>query len=159
MTPRHPPRLEDWPFITTHNPSPSSNTRLRQVALVAQDLDLARTLLTKCIGTEVVYEDPDVARWGLRNFIIAIGGDFIEVVSPTEAGTSAGRLLEKRGDGGYMIIMQCENAAAQRDLVTQRGLAKVIFTQEQHGNICVQYHPSGIAGATLSNQNWLFSAF
>ncbi len=38
---------------------------------------------------------------------------FLEVVSPVTAGTTAGRLLEKRGvDGGYMIILQTDSVVA-----------------------------------------------
>jgi len=57
-------------------------TRLRQIALVAEDLERARHLLvyqflslfldmeaeerqTTVLGTEVIYEDPAVAHWGL----------------------------------------------------------------------------------------------
>jgi hypothetical protein len=55
------------------------------------------------LGTEVVFVDPGVAEFGLKNFLISIGGDIIEVVAPVQPGTTAGRLLDKRGDGGYMV--------------------------------------------------------
>lgn len=61
-------------------------TRLRQIALVARDINRARELLvrnslstcisstdpdvqTHVIGTSVLYEDPAVGQWGLRNFL------------------------------------------------------------------------------------------
>jgi len=126
-------------------------TRLRQIALVAKDLDKARHLLTRVIGTEVIYEDPLVAQWGLKNFLIAIGGDIIEVVSPFKPNTTAGRLLSKRGDGGYMIIMQTMDAAARKKHIQENKLGKVIFDHEADGreSICVQYHPKGVPGGVL----------
>jgi len=62
--------------------------------------------------------------------------------------TSAGRLLSKRGEGGYMVIMQTENAARRRAYIESKGLGKVIFIHEQDDALCVQYHPKGIKGAT-----------
>ncbi|PGG95402.1 hypothetical protein AJ79_10076 [Helicocarpus griseus UAMH5409] len=124
-------------------------TRLRQIALVAKDLKRAEELLTKVIGTEVVFVDPAVAVWGLQNFLVAIGGDFIEVVSPTKPNTTAGRLLSKRGDGGYMIIMQTADARRQRTHIESEGLGKVIFSHEHTDSICIQYHPKGIKGGVI----------
>ncbi|ETI20359.1 hypothetical protein G647_08393 [Cladophialophora carrionii CBS 160.54] len=80
---------------------------------------------------------------------VAIGGDIIEVVSPFKADTTAGRLLKKRGQGGYMIIMQTLDAAARREHIESRGLAKVIFSHAHDDVQCVQYHPKGIAGGMM----------
>ncbi|KAI9709946.1 MAG: hypothetical protein M1820_003024 [Bogoriella megaspora] len=131
------------------DPSSSSQYRLRQLALVAQDISEAEKLLTSVLGTEVVYRDPRVGIWGLQNFLIPTGGDFIEVVSPTQPNTTAGRLLSKRGDGGYMVIMQTTNAAKQKERIEAKGLAKVIYTHEEDDSICVQYHPKGIKGGII----------
>jgi len=48
------------------------------------------------------------------------------VVSPTKPGTTAGRLIEKRGDGGYMIIMQTEDAKKRREYIEAKGHPKGI---------------------------------
>ncbi|OJD14200.1 hypothetical protein AJ78_05440 [Emergomyces pasteurianus Ep9510] len=127
----------------------SAPTRLRQLALVAHDLKRAKYLLTKVIGTEVVFVDPGVAVWGLENFIVAVGGDFIEVVSPTNPNTTASRLLSKRGDGGYMIIMQTVDARKQRTHIESKGLSKVIYSRAHADSICIQYHPKGIKGGVI----------
>lgn len=66
--------------------------------------------------------------------------------SPFEDGTTAGRLLDKRGDGGYMIIMQTIDAAARRKAIEANKLAKVIYGHEHDDVVCVQYHPKGIPG-------------
>ncbi|KAH4070375.1 hypothetical protein HBH50_098090 [Parastagonospora nodorum] len=124
-------------------------TRLRQIALVTKDLERAQRLITHVLGTEVVYSDPAVGQWGLKNCMIPLGGDFIELVSPFKSGTTAGRLLEKRGEGGYMIIMQTEDAKKQRDHIKSKGLAKVIFEHEHGDAVCVQYHPKGIRGGMM----------
>lgn len=114
--------------------------------MVAKDLKKAEELLTKVIGTEVVYVDPGVGKWGLENILVAIGGEIIEVVSPTRPGTTAGRQLDKRGDGGYMLIMQNADAKKRKEYIESKGLAKVIYTHEAEGSFGVQYHPKGIRG-------------
>jgi len=127
----------------------SARTRLRQIAVVAKDLEKTKDLLTTVIGTEVIFVDPGVAKWGLNNFLIAIGGDVIEVCSPFEAGTTAGRVIDKRGDGGYMIIMQTMNAEKRRAYIESKGLSKVIYSYQHDDVHCIQYHPKGIKGGMM----------
>ena len=84
--------------------------RLRQVALVARDLDAVVGELCEHLGLTVCFHDPGVAAFGLRNALMMIGDQFLEVVSPTQPGTTAGRLLDKRnGDGGYMAIYEVDD--------------------------------------------------
>jgi hypothetical protein len=84
--------------------------RLRQVALVAHDLDAVVGELCDTFGLSICFHDPGVAEFGLHNALMVIGDQFLEVVSPTEEGTTAGRLLDKRhGDGGYMAIYECDD--------------------------------------------------
>ncbi|KAF1829409.1 hypothetical protein BDW02DRAFT_574005 [Decorospora gaudefroyi] len=128
---------------------PRAPTRLRQIALVTEDAERAKHLLTHVLGTEVVFEDAAVGQWGLKNFLVPLGGDLIEVVSPIREGTTAGRLLEKRGEGGYMVIMQTEDAKRRRKYIEAERLASVIFEHEQGDAVCIQYHPKGIKGGMM----------
>ena len=91
-------------------------TRLRQVALVAHDLDAVVAELHEAFGLEVAFSDPAVATFGLRNAVIPIGTQFIEVVSPTRDGTAGGRQLQRLGgDGGYMVICHTDDHQRRRD--------------------------------------------
>ena len=60
--------------------------RLRQIALVARDLDAVVGELHDAFGLEVAFRDPSVAAFGLHNAVLPIGNQFIEVVSPTRDG-------------------------------------------------------------------------
>ena len=86
--------------------------RLRQICLVAEDLQTSLETLAELLGSPVMYHDPDVAHFGLENGLIMTGGDFIEVVSPlaNADNTAAGRHLARYGDGFYMVIFQCDDA-------------------------------------------------
>jgi hypothetical protein len=81
---------------------------------------------------------------------VPLGGDFIEVVSPITEGTTVGRLLEKRGDGGFMIIMQTEDAKKRRDYIKANKLARVIVEHEGRDAVCIQYHPRDIKGTFVA---------
>ena len=83
----------------------------------------------------------------LTRLPVPLGGDLIELVAPFKDGTTAGRLLEKRGDGGYMIIMQTEDAKTRREHLEMARLAKVIFKHDHDDVVFTQYHPKGIKGA------------
>src|SRR3954469_18850515 len=89
--------------------------RLRQIALVGQDLDACEADIRAILGLDYAYDDPGVGKFGLKNAVFPVGETFLEVVSPKQPGTTAGRLLEKRGgDGGYMVILQVEDIAEAR---------------------------------------------
>ena len=70
--------------------------RLRQICLVAADLEKTIADLVEVFGLAVCYRDGNVARYGLVNALLPIGSAFLEVVAPTREGTAAGRYLERR---------------------------------------------------------------
>ena len=95
--------------------------RLRQVALVAKELAPTRDVLFRLLGLSEDFADPIVSQFGLRNSVVPIGDTFLEVVSPVEEGTTAGRLLERRsGDGGYMILLQVDDISREISRVNQK---------------------------------------
>ena len=60
--------------------------RMRQICLVAEDLDTIEAHLRGVFGLQICYRDEGVAAFGLHNFLMPIGNSFLEVVSPTRAG-------------------------------------------------------------------------
>jgi catechol 2,3-dioxygenase-like lactoylglutathione lyase family enzyme len=124
--------------------------RLRQIALVATDLAAARADISSVLGLDYAFDDPGVGKYGLRNAVFPIGDTFLEVVSPKEAGTTAGRLLEKRGgDGGYMVILQVDDLAQALARV-KSAAARIADQRDQDGAAFTHIHPKDIGGAILS---------
>ncbi|HYD10060.1 MAG TPA: hypothetical protein VEA78_08150, partial [Acidimicrobiales bacterium] len=124
--------------------------RLRQVALVATKLDPIVEDLRAVLGLAVGHRDPGVASFGLENALLPIGTQLLEVVAPTREGTAGGRHLERRGgDGGYMVICQCDDhPPRRRRAVDELGIRTVLeFSEEQY--TCMQLHPSDTGGAFL----------
>ena len=121
--------------------------RLRQICLVAHDLEPVVADLKRVFGLEVCYVDDAVAAYGLVNALLPVGHQFLEVVAPTGPGTAAGRYLDRRGgDGGYMVITQCPDLEARRRRVAELGVR--IANPLEHGDFQgMQLHPRDTGGA------------
>lgn len=124
--------------------------RLRQVALVASELDPVERSLREVLGLELCFRDPGVGVFGLRNGLFPVGDGFIEVVSPEKEGTTAGRLLERRGgDGGYMVLLQADDLAPVEARVHELGV-RVVYEAEGEGIRGLHLHPKDVGGAIVS---------
>ncbi|HUE30918.1 MAG TPA: VOC family protein [Verrucomicrobiae bacterium] len=123
---------------------------IRQIALVARQLEPVVADLTAVLGIEVGFRDPGVAEFGLHNAVMPVGQTFLEVVSPVREGTTAGRLLDKRGgDGGYMVILQTTDLRADRARLAALG-ARIVWQVEFDDIATVHLHPRDIGGAIVS---------
>ncbi len=123
---------------------------MRQICLVARELAPVVDELRAVLGLEVCHRDPGVGKYGLENALFQIGHNFLEVVAPVREGTTAGRYLDRRGgDGGYMVITQCEDLAPRRKRCEAVGvrIANEIGYPEYRE---LQLHPRDVGAAMLS---------
>lgn len=124
--------------------------RLRQIALVAHELEPTVEALCDVLGIEVAFHDPGVEVFGLRNAVMPIGDTYLEVVSPAGPGTTAGRLLERRGgDGGYMVIVQSQDRAGDRARMAELGV-RIVWEASLEDAATLHLHPRDVGGAILS---------
>lgn len=124
--------------------------QLRQIALVAHDRDAVCQDIGRMFDKNHFHVDPAVAKFGLRNCVFTFGRTFLEVVSPITEGTSAGRLLDKRGgDGGYMVIVQTDDFRGARARIGAAG-ARIVAEYDQGGAAFLHIHPRDVGGALLS---------
>ena len=100
--------------------------RLRQFVFVAVDLKAAVVDIGATLGLPVCFNDPNVGRFGLQNVLLPIGGD-----------------------GGYMIILQCDDAVAQRKRIAELEVRDI---WRHDGDDChaTHFHPADVPGAILS---------
>lgn len=121
--------------------------RLRQIALVAEELAPVEAELIDVLGIEVCYRDPGVGHFGLENALFPIGNQLLEVVAPVQENTAGGRYLTRRGgNGGYMVITQCDDHAPRRARVEALGVRIVgQFEGKQFRNM--QLHPKDTGGS------------
>lgn len=124
--------------------------QLRQICLVARELEPVIEDLTEILGINRCYVDSGVGKFGLENTLMPIGRNFLEVVAPIEEGTAGGRYLDRRGgDGGYMVITQADSRETQL-AIRQRALdngVRVAHESERGDWYLCQLHPGDLKAA------------
>ena len=124
--------------------------RLRQIALVAADLEPTVTELCDALDLTVCFRDPGVGEFGLHNALMVIGDQFLEVVSPTTDGTTAGRLLEKRGgDGGYMALYEVDDLDRRIEQLRDNDV-RIVWAGDFPTIRGRHLHPRDVGGAIVS---------
>lgn len=121
--------------------------RLRQICLVAWDIDLIVYQIRAIFDVEVCHRDsPTVSQWGVRNALLPFGPTFLEVVSPAAPNTNAERYLKRRGgDGGYMAIFNSENLPVWRARAKKLGF-RIAATYKHPNYEGIQFHPADTGG-------------
>ncbi|MGY8666226.1 hypothetical protein Q3C01_28285 [Bradyrhizobium sp. UFLA05-109] len=123
--------------------------RLRQICLVALQLEPVISDIAGIMGLSVCYRDGNVAKYGLENALLPIDTILLEVVAPSRDGTAAGRFIAKTGGrGGYMAIFCCDDPDARGRNANAMGVrtANVIDHPPYQG---VQLHPRDCRAAFI----------
>ena len=123
---------------------------LRQLVMVSSLRDPIVDSLCNLFDIKVSFNDPGVAHFGLENAVLPVGTDFLEVVSPVEENTTAGRYLDRRnGDGGYMVIIQVDDFLAAKQSVKDNDIT-VVWESDHPEARAIHLHPKQMGGAILS---------
>lgn len=124
--------------------------RIRQIALVARALEPVVADLRAILGLEAGFVDPGVGEFGLKNEVLALGDQFLEVVCPVRDDATAARYLERRrGDGGYMVILQSADLERDRERLARLGV-RVVWEIAYPDIATLHLHPRDVGGAIVS---------
>ena len=124
--------------------------RIRQIALVAAELEPVVSSLSDVFGLQVSFRDPGVEQFGLKNSVLPVGTQFLEVVSPFREQTTAGRYLTRRGgDAGYMLILQTSDLISARRRVEACGV-RIVWEIALDDIATIHLHPRDVGGAIVS---------
>jgi hypothetical protein len=124
--------------------------RLRQIALIADDLDPVVADLQATFGLPVCFHDPGVAEFGLRNALLLVGDQFLEVLSPIADDTAVGRLLAKRGGpGGYMVIHEVDDLDDRERRLRDLDV-RIVWSGDFPDIRGRHLHPADVGGAIVS---------
>jgi hypothetical protein len=123
--------------------------RLRQICLVAAELEPAVAAMNSILGLPVCHRDPAVGKYGLENALFVCGHQFLEVVAPTREGTTAGRFLQKSGGrGGYMAIFDTHDPERRRAHVQALGV-RIAHVMDYPAFFGIQLHPADCRATML----------
>jgi hypothetical protein len=123
--------------------------RLRQICLVARELEPVVADICAILELEVCYRDSGVAKYGLVNAVFPIGTSFLEVVAPVEPNTAAERFLDRSGGhGGYMAIFDCSDPERRRRHVESIGI-RIPNVIEYEDYLGIQLHPRDCRAAMI----------
>ncbi len=124
--------------------------RLRQVALLARDVDAVADDLNAVFGLNVAFIDDHLpGAYGLQNRLLPVDNQFIEICSPIREGTAGGRYLDRRGgDGGYMVITQADDHAPRKARVKDLGI-RIVAQRDTDTSCLMQLHPQDTGGSFL----------
>jgi hypothetical protein len=124
--------------------------RLRQAVVAAVDLDATSAALEAHLGVEDPFHDAGVGHFGLANAVFALGDTFIEVVSPTQQDTAAGRQISRAGgDCGYMCMFEVADESATRNRVAAAG-ARLVHDNSHPDIVDLHLHPKDVPGAIVA---------
>ena len=124
--------------------------RLRQAVVAAIDLDATSAALEKHLGVHDPFHDAGVGHLCLANAVYTLGDSFIEVVSPVEDDTAAGRQISRAGgDCGYMCMFELADEAATRDRVATAG-ARLVHDNSHPDIVDLHLHPKDVPGAIVA---------
>ena len=117
---------------------------------MAENLAPTVEALEETFGWEDPFRDPAVGEFGLVNAVFAVGDTFVEIVSPRQPGTTAGRYLQHRGgDSGYMAIFQVPDVLEARTRVSGAGV-RTVWTSDHPDIAGTHLHPKDVPGAIVS---------
>jgi hypothetical protein len=123
--------------------------RIRQIVFAARDLSGAVARFERELGLRVCYRDPGVAKFGLENALLPLGQQFVEIVSPTQPDTAAGRHLARHGDSAYMLIFQTDDLARDRARIERLGV-RIVWESHLPEISAMQLHPKDLGAAIVS---------
>jgi Glyoxalase-like domain len=129
---------------------PAPRIRLRQAVLVAAELDSVERQLRDALGLGEPFRDPGVGEFGLRNAVFALGDCFLEIISPIQPDTAAGRHLDRHGgDGGYMVLFDLQDLDSARTRAEREGV-RVVWRIDLPDISGTHLHPADMHGAIVS---------
>jgi hypothetical protein len=129
---------------------PHPRVRLRQAVIVAEQLEPVAAALQSALGLQEPFRDPGVGQFGLSNVVFALEDCFLEVISPVQPDTAAGRYLERHGgDGGYMALFDLEDLEGARLRAEQSGV-RVVWQIDLPDISGTHLHPADMRGAIVS---------
>ncbi len=114
---------------------------VRQLVFLAGDLDATLAAAKSELGLRDGVDDAEgMAKLGFIHQVLTIDQTFLEFTAPKSDDTMPGRLVAKRGDLGYMVVIQVDDVEVAKERAAERGL-KPVYETPYEGHTITQWHP------------------
>lgn len=113
---------------------------IRQVVLLVPELEPALAEFRKTFGFTRGTKSDGITKWGFEHEVFTFGDSFLEICAPLAADSHPGRLMERRGAMGYMVVVQVDDLEA---VIAKAAVQEIkpLFAEDLDGNAISQWHP------------------
>jgi methylmalonyl-CoA/ethylmalonyl-CoA epimerase len=91
-----------------------------ELTIVVRDLDAAAKRFGDLYGLQVEQRG-ESEEFGFKNAILPLGKGHIELLQPTDPNKAAGKFLERRGEGVYLVGFETDDVARAAEHVRAQG--------------------------------------
>lgn len=114
---------------------------IRQLVFLAADLESTVAAARRELGLNPGINDAEgMAKLGFVHEVLTIDQTFLEFTAPLSDDTMPGRLVARKGDIGYMVVIQVADVEATKARAAELGLQPV-FEEPYEGHTITQWHP------------------
>lgn len=114
---------------------------LRQLVFLAAELEPTLAAARSELGLREGVDDAEgMAELGFVHQVLTIDRTFLEFTAPSGPDTMPGKLVAKRGDLGYMVVIQVVDVEAAKERAAGLGL-KPVFETPYEDHTITQWHP------------------
>ncbi|MGN6609710.1 MAG: VOC family protein, partial [Jatrophihabitans sp.] len=114
---------------------------VRQLVFLAANLETTLARAKRELGLHDGVDDAEgMAALGFVHQVLTIDRTFLEFTAPLGPDTMPAKLVAKRGDLGYMVVVQVEDIEATKARASDLGL-KPVFETPYEGHTITQWHP------------------
>ncbi|HUC37621.1 MAG TPA: methylmalonyl-CoA epimerase [Acidimicrobiales bacterium] len=125
-------------------------TQIDHVAIAVEDLDSAVSYYAGTFGSQVAHRER-VDSDGVEEALIAVGGSYIQLVSPTRPDSPVAKFLERNGEGLHHVGYRVDDCAVALAAVKEAG-GRLIDEQPRpgsRGTTVAFVHPKGAFGTLV----------
>lgn len=117
---------------------------IRQVVVLVPDLEAEIARARDAFGFTSGTRDPEsMAELGFEHEVCSFADTFLEIVAPLTPDSPHGRMVERKGAVGYMLVVQVADLQAAIDRAAALGV-EPLFAQDFEGNRISQWHPKSL---------------
>lgn len=125
-------------------------TEIDHVAIAVNDLEAAIAYYRDTFGAEVAHREV-VESDGVEEALLAVADSYVQLLTPTRAGSPVAKYLERKGEGLHHVGYRVADCAAALDAVKAHG-GRVIDEAPRpgsRGTTVAFVHPKGAFGTLI----------